>query len=71
MPNPYLTPSQVAANLGVTTRRVSLLCREGRFQGAQLTQPGPAGRWLIPAEAVAAFLADDTKRKGPLPKAKR
>ncbi len=71
--NPALfTPSEVATRLGLAgPRRVRILCGESRFPGAFQVGQGNAARWLIPESAIAAFLADDTKRRGPKPKATR
>ena len=42
----YLTTSEVAANWGITARRVQILCKEGRVDGAVFK-----GIWLIPSDA--------------------
>ncbi len=43
----YLTTSEIAEKWNVSRRRVSLLCAEGRIEGA--IQKGHT--WLVPAEA--------------------
>lgn len=42
----YLTTSEVGKMWGITARRVQILCKEGRVQGAVFK-----GIWLIPADA--------------------
>lgn len=42
----YLTTSESADNWGITTRRVQILCKEGRIAGAV-----NKGVWLIPSDA--------------------
>ena len=42
----YLTTGEVAANWGITARRVQILCKEGRVDGAVFK-----GIWLIPSDA--------------------
>lgn len=50
-----LRADQVAARLGLTTRRVTDLANEGRFPGAfQNTTGGP---WQFPRAAVEAYIA--------------
>lgn len=46
-----MSGSQVAAHLGVSDRRVRALIDSGQLPGHQI-----AGRWVVPAEAVSAFL---------------
>lgn len=55
----YLTTAEIACKWGVSQRRVSLLCSEGRVEGAVL-----AGKtWLIPENARKPFDAR-TKKEG-------
>ena len=55
----YLNQAKAAQILGITTSRVNLLCREGRFQGAF-----KAGwSWLIPKIAVENFARQKRGRK--------
>lgn len=42
----YLTTSETAERWGITARRVQVLCKEGRVDGAVYK-----GVWLIPADA--------------------
>lgn len=42
----YLTTSEVGKNWGITARRVQILCKEGRVDGAVFK-----GIWLIPKDA--------------------
>ena len=42
----YLTTSETAERWGITARRVQILCKEGRVDGAIYK-----GVWLIPAYA--------------------
>ena len=42
----YLTTSEIAERWGITARRVQVLCKEGRVDGAVYK-----GIWLIPADA--------------------
>lgn len=42
----YLTTSETAERWGITARRVQVLCKEGRVEGAVYK-----GVWLIPADA--------------------
>ena len=42
----YLTTSETAERWGITARRVQVLCKEGRIDGAVYK-----GVWLIPADA--------------------
>lgn len=42
----YLTTSEAAERWGITARRVQVLCKEGRVNGAVYK-----GVWLIPADA--------------------
>ena len=42
----YLTTSETAERWGITPRRVQVLCKEGRVNGAIYK-----GVWLIPADA--------------------
>ena len=43
----YLTTSEIGEKWSISRRRVSLLCAEGRIEGA--VQKGHT--WLVPAEA--------------------
>lgn len=55
----YLTTAEIACKWGVSQRRVSLLCSEGRVEGSVL-----AGKtWLIPENARKPFDAR-TKKEG-------
>ena len=55
----YLTTAEIAQKWGVSQRRASLLCSEGRVEGAVL-----AGKiWLIPENARKPFDAR-TKKEG-------
>ncbi len=42
----YLTTSEIARVWGITSRRVQILCKEGRIEGAIFK-----GIWLIPENA--------------------
>lgn len=42
----YLTTSEIAKVWGITSRRVQILCKEGRIEGAIFK-----GIWLIPDSA--------------------
>lgn len=50
----YLTTSETAERWGITARRVQVLCKEGRVDGAVYK-----GIWLIPADAEKP---DDPRR---------
>ncbi|MCR4752326.1 MAG: helix-turn-helix domain-containing protein [Eubacterium sp.] len=50
----YLTTSETAERWGITVRRVQVLCKEGRVDGAVYK-----GIWLIPADAEKP---DDPRR---------
>ena len=50
----YLTTSETAERWGITARRVQILCKEGRVDGAVYK-----GVWLIPADAEKP---DDPRR---------
>lgn len=44
----YMSASETAAKWGLSSRRVGLLCNEGRIEGAQ-----KAGTiWIIPEDAI-------------------
>ena len=43
----YLTTSEIAKKWNISARRVQILCKEGRVEGAVFK-----GIWLIPAESV-------------------
>ena len=56
----YLTTAEIACKWGVSQRRVSLLCSEGRVEGSVL-----AGKiWLIPENARKPFDARTKKEEG-------
>jgi hypothetical protein len=42
----YLSTAEVAKKWGITARRVQILCKEGRVEGAMYK-----GIWLIPDDA--------------------
>lgn len=53
----YLTTAEIACKWGISQRRVSLLCSEGRVEGSVL-----AGKtWLIPENAKKPFDARNKK----------
>ncbi len=43
----YLTTTEVAEKWNISRRRVSVLCKEGRIEGAILK----AHTWLVPSDA--------------------
>lgn len=43
----YISVSEAAAKWGLSSRRVGLLCNEGRIEGAQKA----GAMWIIPEEA--------------------
>ena len=43
----YISASEAAAKWGLSSRRVGLLCNEGRFEGAQKA----GATWIIPEDA--------------------
>lgn len=47
MTQKILTPAEYAEKLGISIRRVQVLCSEGRIKGARKH----SGVWLIPANA--------------------
>lgn len=51
----YLTTSEVGKLWGITARRVQILCKEGRIEGAIFK-----GIWLIPVDAKKP---DDPRKK--------
>lgn len=42
----YLTTAEVSEKWGISTRRIQVLCKEGRVKGAVYK-----GIWLIPSDA--------------------
>ena len=56
----YLSCGDVAQRLGITTRRVQQMCKQGDFQGAEKDR----GLWRIPANAIPEDLSE---KKKPLP----
>ena len=54
----YLTTSEIAERWGITARRVQVLCKEGRVDGAVYK-----GVWLIPADAKKPEDPRKAKRK--------
>lgn len=44
----YLTTSEIAEKWGISRRRVTTLCREGRLEGAVLK----GKTWLVPEDTV-------------------
>lgn len=46
--NNYVTSRNKADEWGISQRRVSILCKQGRIPGAKLV----ANRWFIPAGAL-------------------
>lgn len=44
----FLSANQAAKILGITSARIGVLCRQGRFKGAEKIGAG----WIIPREAV-------------------
>ena len=44
----FLSAKEAAKILNITSARIGVLCREGRFKGAEKIGPG----WVIPKEAV-------------------
>ena len=43
----FLSAAEVANNWGVSKRRVTILCKEGRIPGAQIV----GNMWVIPKDA--------------------
>ena len=61
--NDLKTPEDLAIEWGLTSRRVQIMCKEGRIKGAV-----KKGRqWLIPAEVKRPELLN----RGPKPKDKK
>ncbi len=52
----YLTTSELAEKWGISRRRVTTLCREGRLEGAVIK----GKTWLVPEETVKP---DDLRKK--------
>ena len=46
--NNYVTSRYKAYEWGISQRRVSILCKQGRIPGAKLV----ANRWFIPTDAL-------------------
>ena len=44
----FVSAREAAGLLGITTARIGVLCRQGRFKGAEKIGAG----WIIPREAV-------------------
>lgn len=44
----FVSAREAASILGITTARIGVLCRQGRFKGAEKIGAG----WIIPREAV-------------------
>lgn len=44
----YLTTSEIAKSWNVSRRRVTILCSQGRIDGAMLV----GNTWMIPSDAV-------------------
>ena len=55
----YLTTSEIAKIWGITARRVQILCKEGRIEGAV-----NKGIWLIPDTASKPADARKVRKKG-------
>jgi len=43
----FLSAAEVAVNWGISKRRVTILCKEGRIPGAEIV----GNMWLIPKDA--------------------
>lgn len=48
----FLSANQYAETLGVSKRRVQILCKNGRIKGALQLGEGPLAAWMIPTGAV-------------------
>ena len=55
----YLSVSQTAEKWGISTRRIQILCGEGRIPGAMRI----GAFWAIPDDAAKPTDAEDQERK--------
>ena len=58
--NEWKTAEEMAAEWGLTSRRIQIMCKEGRLEGA--VKKGH--QWLIPANVIRP----ENMRTGPKPK---
>jgi excisionase family DNA binding protein len=63
MKEQYMTVTEAAKLLGVTTRTVQRYLRRGLFPGAYQLSGGVSMPWLIPADEVKNFIKPDRKKK--------
>lgn len=55
----YLTSAEIAKKWGISVRRVTLLCNEGRIEGAERK----GFMWLIPEDALKPIDPRKLKKK--------
>ena len=58
-----MTVTKLARLGGVSSARVRLLCKQGRFPGAVLVDSPIGEYWLIPEAAAEAWLKDEKRRR--------
>jgi excisionase family DNA binding protein len=58
----YMTVTEAAKLLGVTSRTVQRYIHRGLFPGAYQVPGGSKMPWLIPADAVRNFVKPDPKK---------
>jgi len=64
----YITAEDAAKQLGVSPRRVRVLCEQRRIPGARRSRAGKGRGWLVPAERRSGgdyFVSVSPKTKGP------
>jgi excisionase family DNA binding protein len=59
----YMTVTEAAKHLGVTSRTVQRYLRRGLFPGAYQLPGGVSQPWIIPADEVLNFVKPDPKKK--------
>jgi excisionase family DNA binding protein len=58
----YMTVTEAAKILGVTTRTVQRYLRRGLFPGAYQLPGGASQPWIIPADEVNNFIKPERKK---------
>ena len=64
MPNDFISAKEFAQQLGISDRRVLILCTENRIKGAFKLGSGKTCSWVIPKDAKDPRLASRGKAKG-------
>ena len=50
MPNNFISAPEYAKQLGITPKRISVLCKQGRIPGAFKLGTGSTCSWVIPRD---------------------